>query len=463
MNKIMKSTNISFKIAVRYFLFGLVWCVLSDNLLILYMDDNEFLNQLYELKEIVFVIVSSSAVYFLARHFSRLVSQKEKCYRRLLDNMVDSVYLLDKSLNIVDVNVAACTALGYNRDEVLGRHLCFVNKSTDAEEWFSKIMGSNESSLTKEGIHKRKDGSLFPVEISVSTFSEGNECYSLGIARDITGRKRTQELMIQNEKMSSLGSLVAGIAHEINNPLSAILGAVQNINNRIFKKTKKNIIAAEECSVELDGLQKYMARREIDRMIKAINESGIRASRIVNNMLRFSHKGDSDYSPCSLPRLLNDTIDLISTDYNLMADYDFKQIIINRNYSCNLPPVYCSSSGIQLVLMNIIKNATEAVMEKSYPGHSRPTFDFSIFKKDESVVLEIADNGSGIDEEIRTKIFEPFFTSKAVGKGTGLGLSIAYSIITEQHNGQLEVQSSLGKGSVFSITLPVLIKGFGRN
>jgi len=146
------------------------------------------------------------------------------------------------------------------------------------------------------------------------------------------------------------------------------------------------------------------------------------------------------------------TLELIENDYSLKRDYDFRSIEIIRQYQEEVPPVSCEKIQIQQVFLNILKNGAEAM---AGAGISFPRFVIRCFRKDSHVALEIEDNGPGIAEGIQKRIFEPFFTTKEVGVGTGLGLSVSYFIVTENHAGILAVDSTPGRGTVFTIKLPL--------
>ncbi len=184
---------------------------------------------------------------------------------------------------------------------------------------------------------------------------QGNPVRLIGTHMDITERKKTEQLMVQTEKMMSIGGLAAGMAHEINNPLAGILGHSQNIHNRLFKKTKANISAAEKHGVELQQIQDYMTDREIPRMIDGIRTAGNRAAKIVSNMLSFSRQSEKEYSLHNITNILEKAIDLSASDYNLEKLYDFRQIKIIREYEPEIPPIYCEGTEIQQVLMNLLK------------------------------------------------------------------------------------------------------------
>lgn len=271
---------------------------------------------------------------------------------------------------------------------------------------------------------------------------------------DVTERVRMEEMMIQSEKMLSVGGLAAGMAHEINNPLAGILQNIQVIKNRIGRGLPKNDQAATDCGITMEALEAYLERRNIFTIIDAIMEAGRRASKIVDNMLSFSRKGRTSFSQYSLVQLLEQTIELASNDYDLKKKYDFRQIAIRREFQPTMPEVYCETSMIQQVFFNIFKNGAQAMADNK-DGEKKPCFILRAMTEDHMARIEIEDNGPGLDETIRKRVFEPFFTTKGVGTGTGLGLSVSYFIITESHGGTMSVESTPGKGTRFIIRLPI--------
>ncbi|CAN2048213.1 two-component system, NtrC family, sensor kinase [Candidatus Magnetomoraceae bacterium gMMP-13] len=268
---------------------------------------------------------------------------------------------------------------------------------------------------------------------------------------DVTERVNMEKIMIQSEKMLTVGGLAAGMAHEINNPLSGILQASQNTLRRISPDLKKNISTADECGIDLKRLYTYMEKRDILKFIDHIREAGKRATKIVDNMLNFSRKSEDQFIPHNLADLIDKTIELAASDYELKKKYGFHQIEILREYDAAMPQISCESSKIQQVIFNILKNGAQAMAEKA--GSSR--FILRVIKDDNMARIEIEDNGPGMDEATRKRVFEPFFTTKAVGIGTGLGMSVSYFIITENHKGSMKVKSTLDKGTKFIIRLPI--------
>ena len=273
---------------------------------------------------------------------------------------------------------------------------------------------------------------------------------------DVTDQVRMEEIMIQSEKMLSIGGLAAGMAHEINNPMAGLLQTALVMNDRLLSRTgiEANRKAAEKAGTTMKAVEEFMNSRRIPGMISSIIESGQRISEIVENMLSFARKSESIRSSYYINDLIEKTLELARTDYDLKKQYDFKQIKITRLYSDSLPPVLCENAKIQQVLLNILRNGAQAMQEA---GTENPELiiETSIHRKKGMVSIKISDIGPGMDEKVRKRIFEPFFTTKPAGIGTGLGLSVSNFIIVEDHGGEMEVQSAFGKGTHIIIRLPV--------
>jgi PAS domain S-box-containing protein len=273
---------------------------------------------------------------------------------------------------------------------------------------------------------------------------------------DVTEKIRMEEVLIQNEKILSVGGLAAGMAHEINNPLAGVIQNAAVLSNRLMDdRIPANITAAEKAGTTMKSISEFMHSRNIPSMIRAITESASRMAAIVDNMLSFARKSDSSFSTQDPVALLEKTLTLASTDYDLKKQYDFKSITINKEYEAKLPLVPCESSKIQQVILNILTNGAHAMLENQ--TGSKPVFTLRLKSEPASRMLriEIEDNGPGMKEAVRKRVFEPFFTTKPVGTGTGLGLSVSYFIITENHGGTMDVVSEPGKGATFIIRLPL--------
>ncbi len=333
-----------------------------------------------------------------------------------------------------------------------------LDKITESIQTCKIKQERNKPRLLKDGT-RYEDITIYPL------IASGVEGAVIRID-DVTEKVNMEEMMIQTEKMMSVGGLAAGMAHEINNPLAGILQSATLASSRITNpKMPANQRAAEAAGTSMEAIHDYMASRGIITMLNNIHESGKRAVEIISNMLSFARKGDSTRVTCKLPELLDRIVDLAGSDYSLKKEYDFRQIEIIREYGTDLPPVSCESGKIQQVLLNILRNGAEAMQEERRSievGSADEKLEDPKFilrlrheKEADMISLEVEDNGPGMDETTRKRVFEPFFTTKPTDRGTGLGLSISYFIITENHKGTMNVESVIGKGSKFTIRLPL--------
>ncbi|WP_277759009.1 ATP-binding protein [Pseudomonas sp. A34-9] len=271
---------------------------------------------------------------------------------------------------------------------------------------------------------------------------------------DITQRLSLEEMMVQSEKMLSVGGLAAGMAHEINNPLGAILHNVQNIRRRLSADLPKNLETAEQLGIELDTVNRYLQGREVPQLLDGIQQAGARAAKIVTHMLSFSRRSTRQMAPCDLPALIDQAVEIAGNDFDLAIGFDFKGQAIIRQFDPALGPVPGTANELEQVLLNLLKNAAQAIHQREdsrEPGR----IILRTRLNPPWAEIQVEDNGIGMSENVRKRTFEPFFTTKEIGQGTGLGLSVSYFIITNNHKGQMEVQSAPGQGTCFTLRLPL--------
>jgi len=365
---------------------------------------------------------------------------------------------LDIDGNVIYSNRHGSEITGYSPDEIeKGINIFRLFDSEDHERIrknISRILMSKTIKQSEYTMYKN-DGSKIPILLYTSVIISNKKPVGLrGVLVDMTERKRTEEIMIQTEKMMSLGGLAAGMAHEINNPLAGIVQNSQVIHHRLTKNLPANQRVVEELGISMKSVHTFMEKRDILILLDNIQQAGNHAAKIIQNMLSFARKGESGRSTHRMDELIDNTLELAKNDYNLKKKYDFKKIKIVREFSPDMPPVSCEKTKIQQVLFNIFKNAAQAMnVEDQANNNSRLILRLSI--EENGILIEIEDNGPGMDEETRKEIFEPFFTTKGPGKGTGLGLSVSYFIIVKEHGGEMTVDSTPGKGSRFIIKLPM--------
>ena len=381
----------------------------------------------------------------------KLVEESLRFTQFSFDNAAIGIWYIDENARILDVNKNGAGLLGYPPEELRNRSVSDIDPSVNKENWkgmWQFLLDSGADNF--ETAHKHKDGKLIPVEITSNLFEYKSRRFAVCFSTDITQRKQMEEVMIQSEKMLSVGGLAAGIAHEINNPLAVIVQNADVLKNRLMDKNMMpNIKAAQSLETDMETISRFMEQRSIPRILDSIKDAGLRMAAIVENMLSFARKSDASFSTHDPVVLMDKILELAS------ADYDFKSISIEKEYADNLPMVACESAEIQQVILNILNNGAHAMFES--PKDIQPKFILRLSHEQVGNLLriEIEDNGPGMDKDTSKRIFEPFFTTKPVGVGTGLGLSVSYFIITENHNGSIDISSELGKGSNFIIRLPI--------
>lgn len=262
------------------------------------------------------------------------------------------------------------------------------------------------------------DGRQLTLNISLAPFeaAEGIITGAMMVIENVTERVHLEQQLLQSEKLSSIGLLAAGVAHEVNTPLTGISSYAQMLLQQISEEDPKRAL------------------------LEKIRTQTLRASGIVNNLLNFSRTGDAQFREIDLNRVLDDTLQLLEPQIRN------SRMEIARNYGESLPAAYGSASKLQQVFMNLILNARDAM-----PGGGKITIQTRLV--DTSLVVDFRDTGAGIAPENITRIYDPFFTTKDVGQGTGLGLALSYGIIQE-HGGRIFVESRLGEGTHFTIKLP---------
>ncbi len=375
----------------------------------------------------------------------------------ITNSMSSMIAAVDENMNIIQWNSAAEKQSGRTAEECIGLKLFDVYPPIMKYEKF--ILQSINTKVDQEFIKVPvfiKNETKY-IDILIFPLTGMNSIGAVIRIDDVTERAKIEEVLIQSEKMMSVGGLAAGMAHEINNPLAGIMQGAQMLQLSIDPAIPKNQIIAEECNLSLTVLQEYFQKRNIFRMIETIVTSVQRAADIVTNMLSFSRKASSSMELIDLAELFDRTIELAKNDYDLKKKYDFKKIDIHKNYAQPLQLIKCNSSEIQQVFFNILKNGAQAMMDRHNASNieRKHFFNINIIQKQYMLTIEIEDNGPGMPEEVRRRVFEPFFTTKSGTKGIGLGLSVSYFIITENHKGTMNVESVPEFGSKFIINLPL--------
>lgn len=355
--------------------------------------------------------------------------------------------------DITYANEAACRFTGFTIEELTSKHISDLDASRPADSWQQQLSEIRaRGAMTYESTCRRKDGSTFPAEITVSYIEFAGQGRILYFISDITDRKKTIAVLVESEKMRTVAGLAAGMAHEINNPLAGVMQNAEVVLSRVSPEVPANRAAAEGAGTTMDTVYEYMKRRGIPEMLQSVRESGRRAADIVANMLQFSQARSGRHAPNRLDVLLERSLELARFEMSRIAAGQSASIKIIRDYDPELGPVSCNEAEMQQVFLNILKNATQALA--SMPNTVRePQLVLRTRASGRDAVIEIEDNGPGMPQEVIQRAFEPFFTTKPTGEGTGLGLFVCYFIVTENHHGSIRIRSE-GQGTSVVMTLP---------
>jgi two-component system, NtrC family, sensor kinase len=356
----------------------------------------------------------------------QVVSRSQKEWETTFDAMQDCVSVHDTTGKVIRANVALARRLKTIPQKVIGRYCSEIYNSEGSVTNVCRHTRTLKSeSLSVEEIALPVMGGIF--QISVSPWYDKNNrlAGSIHVAKDISNEKLLQQQLIQSEKLSAIGELISGIAHELNNPLTGVMGYSQLLQ-----------------------LRKDLDERAKENLLK-INNLALRCQKIVQNLLSFARKQKPERTLSDINEILEKTVELRS--YELQVN----NIEISRELDCKLPKTIADAHQLQQVFLNLLTNAEQAMLEAQSKGRLiiRTRSDASNAR----IIVEIIDDGPGIPESHLTRIFDPFFTTKEVGKGTGLGLSLSYGIIKE-HGGNIYARSQLGEGSTFVIELPIIAR-----
>jgi two-component system, NtrC family, sensor kinase len=320
-----------------------------------------------------------------------------------------------------------------------------------------KLERSDATCIQLEENAQKKESLLRQVIHELEESQTRLEEQSLKLNQAFTDLKRTQTQLVQAEKMSSLGQLVAGIAHEINNPVNFIHGNLSHVQDyaqnllgliQLYQTQYPNpapVIQTETEAIDLEFIQ-----TDLPKILDSLKMGTDRIRQIVLSLRNFSRMDEAEFKTVNLHEGIDSTLLILQHRLNARPGAEAIQVI--RNYG-DLPLIECYPGQLNQAFMNILANAIDALEEvKENPG--RITIQTSLVDS-EWVKIVISDNGTGMTEPVLRRIFDPFFTTKSVGKGTGMGMSISYQIITEKHEGKLDCFSVPDKGTEFIIQIPV--------
>jgi PAS domain S-box-containing protein len=382
-------------------------------------------------KSIMDVQVDLRRLYTAERFYSVLIAkditeQKKKeldylRYSNVIQHTVNPIQITDASGKMIYVNPAFERASGFSKEELIGRNPRILNSGRHPREFWKSVWEhiTTRKVWVGEIENRRKDGSPFHTELVISPIVDGNGHIVgfLGAHRDITEQKILEQQLVRSQKMESIGTLAAGIAHEVGNPLTSISSLVQ-----VIQRTTADEFAKDKLELIKDQIN--------------------RIARIIRDLVDFSRPSSYVIKPTDVNKVIREALNIVQYGKKV------KDIAFTLELADDLQSLPVVPDQLAQVFINILMNAVDSLDGK--PG----SIWIQSRINEEVVEVLVKDTGKGIAPDDREKIFEPFFTTKAVGKGTGLGLWVSYGIV-QSFGGDIEVDSDLGRGSTFRIQLPI--------
>lgn len=383
-------------------------------------------------------IVSVIEDISLRKRLERALRDSEERYRTMVETATTAIIAVDKEGVVKLFNPAAEELFGYSSSEMLGQSiepLVPDKYRTVFQTGADNFLANNASQFIGKSIEfvgQKKSGSKFPIDISISECKiEGQKIYT-AILVDITERKHLQQQLLQSEKMAAVGQLVAGVTHEVNNPLAVVMGY------------SEMLLMEEDLN---DDMRKYL---------QVIYDEAQKSKDVIQDLLSFARMHEPDKQLVNVNDIIKKTLTL--------KEYDFKKHDVEVKYTPapDISTILADPNQIQQVLLNLLINAEYSMVSRNGKRGSRLLIDTksNVRRSDgrdagtSFVEIYVSDNGKGIDEEFVNKIFDPFFTTKPEGEGTGLGLSVSYGII-EDHKGEIRAFNNDEGGATFRISLPI--------
>jgi PAS domain S-box-containing protein len=372
--------------------------------------------------------IQNARLFDEIRSSREMVLQSRNTLQALFDGILDGIYVVDRQDKILAINRTQAGWAGHMIDELVGSSAALAFPSSAlSSQLIARTFKDGQPAATTER-QTRPDGDYTEWEIQTYPVAGSGEGVDGGrsvdrvvvVVRDVTAQHMLEASLARSEKLAAVGRLAAGIAHEINNPMTVISANAQ--------------ILCEELALD----------HPYYRSAEMINRASERATKIVRNLLDFSRAEHFEFMETDLNRSLDEAVSLAEVEIHRT------NIAVSLDLAPDLPPVWASPDHLQIVWLNMLLNARDAIEEAKHDGKIQITSAL----RDGGFVVQVSDNGIGIPEKELNRIYDPFFTTKPPGKGTGLGLFTCYRTI-HRHGGEIHVSSQLGVGTTFEILLPL--------
>jgi PAS domain S-box-containing protein len=411
----------------------------------------------------------------------RDVTERKKAESQLrlayaaVEAAANGIVITDIHGTIIWVNQAFSILTGYSRDEAIGHNPRVLKSGSHGAEFYGDLWRTISSGQVWRGelVNRRKDESLYSEEMTITPVRLGDQVtHFIAIKQDITNRKQLEaerqriEIQLrQSHKLESIGQLAAGVAHEINTPMQFVSDNVRFVQqslpqiSRLIQALQDLTTAGRNGQVDTAAVARtaeLLRSADVDYLMRelpvAVSESleGIdRVTAIVRAMKEFSHPSSQARVTVDLNHAIETTVTVARNEWKYVADVEFE-------LDPTLPPVPCYAGEFNQVLLNLVVNAAHAIGEATArPPGAKGRIAIRSLAGSDWVEVQVADNGMGIPEDIRERIYDPFFTTKEVGKGTGQGLALAHNTVVVRHGGSLRFETEVGRGTTFFVRLPL--------
>ncbi|WP_068458136.1 MULTISPECIES: MHYT domain-containing protein [unclassified Oleiphilus] len=401
------------------------------------------------------------------RRKSASLMQRENA---VISSLADALLVLNEQGDVDTYNVSAQRLFGAEHSPIETKNILDLIPELGSfaalEDWEHSDLERGASGLTLQ-FSTYSDAGTNYYEVVFSRLFFNESLHYVAMIRDITARMIMEQQLRQAQKLESIGQLAAGIAHEINTPIQYV-----SDNMSFMKKASGHVLQAvemyrqivsgccdENSKQQVEDLEKMLKKakfsfitQEIPKSIDQSLEGLGRVSTIVRAMKSFSHASEGNFSAADVKEALESTTTICRNEWKYLAH-------LKLDIEPDIPPVQLILDEFNQVILNLVVNAAHAIEDRLKAEQSSDLGQIDVIAKIEAEFLriDVRDNGCGIPKEIQERVFEPFFTTKAVGKGTGQGLNIAYSVIVEKHKGRLELESTMGEGSCFSVFVPLKV------
>jgi PAS domain S-box-containing protein len=392
--------------------------------------------------------------------------ESESRFRAIFESAAVGIVRVDVDGKIADCNRAYCEMLRDDRESLVGQSVfarVHPDEVPDARERFERVKRGDESDPHLERRYVLGDGSMVWAMQTTSFVRnrDGVPAFAIGVVENVTARKHLEISLRQAQKLEAVGRLAAGIAHEINTPVQFVGDSVYFLRDTVldlFKLLERYRAFRQAASLSMPDLAAELVEAEtatdidylVDRMPKALDRAldGLdRVATIVRGMKEFAHPTQTEKAPTDLNRAIETTLAIARNEYKYVAE-------IETEFG-ELPRVTCHVGELNQAFLNIIVNAAHAIGDVVQGTDGKGRIRIRTWRDGDRVVIAVSDSGSGIPEAIRDRIFDPFFTTKEVGRGTGQGLAIARAVVVEKHQGELTFDTEFGRGTTFTIRLPI--------